>query len=401
MNKDELLKLIEDDDLGLLNVKPKQASVTADDRLVASFVQINNFVEEHGREPQSGNGIQEHQLYSRLKGIRESKVKMESLVSLDSHCLLNVDVKELNSINDIFNDDDLGLLSNEADDIFTLKHVDIKERAEADYIARRTVCKDFEKYEQMFQEVHNDLRDGKRKTQRFTDKGEALREGNFYILSGVLVYLESVDITSPEKTIDGKRFRKDGRTKCVFENGTQSNMLYRSLAKQLLADGRIVSQLLDEISVNEDFYKSINNITEEDSSTGYLYILSSKSSNTEIESIKNLYKIGYSSTPVEDRIKNAENDPTYLMAPVKIITAFQCFNFNPQKLEQLLHTFFGKACLNVDIFDKDGRRHTPREWFIAPLPIIEDAIQLILSGEIIHYRYNPEIEAVEGRDTQE
>ena len=42
--------------------------------------------------------------------------------------------------------------------------------------------------------------------------------------------------------------------------------------------------------------------------------------------IQNLYKIGYSSIPVEERIKSAEQEPTYLMAPVKIVTTFKCYN---------------------------------------------------------------------------
>lgn len=221
----------------------------------------------------AGQGIQEHQLYSRLKAIRESSDKMESLSSIDVHGLLKAPSKVISTINDIFEDDDLGILTNEADSIFNLKHVDSKPRAEADYVARRTICENFQDYEDLFKKVHLDLREGNRNTQRFTDKGEALREGNFYILSGVLLYLESVDITSPEKTIDGKRFRKDGRTKCIFENGTESNMLYRSLAKQLLADGRIVSQKIDEEAVNEHLYKNMSNITEEDDATGYIYVL--------------------------------------------------------------------------------------------------------------------------------
>lgn len=388
MNKDDLLKLIEDDDLGLLDVKAKHSVTTADDRLLSSFMQINQFVDEHGREPENSKGMQERLLCSRLKGIRENAAKREALASFDEHGLLNAHHKEISSIDDIFEDDDLGILTNEADSIFNLKHVDAKPRAEADYVARRTVCENFQDYEELFKKVHLDLREENRNTQRFTDKGEALREGNFYILSGVLLYLESVDITSPEKTIDGKRFRKDGRTRCIFENGTQSNMLYRSLAKQLLADGRIVSERLDESSVNEHLYKSMSGVTEEDDSTGYIYVLSSKSEQENIRSIKNLYKIGYSSTPVEERVKNAETEPTYLMAPVHIVVVFQCYNMNPQKLELLLHKFFGTACLNIDIFDKKGQRHTPREWFVVPLAIIEQAISLIISGDIIDYAYD-------------
>ncbi len=42
MDKQDLLKLIEDDDLGLLNIKPKQAVTTTDERLLSSFQEINN-----------------------------------------------------------------------------------------------------------------------------------------------------------------------------------------------------------------------------------------------------------------------------------------------------------------------------------------------------------------------
>jgi hypothetical protein len=68
--------------------------------------------------------------------------------------------------------------------------------------------------------------------------------------------------------------------------------------------------------------------------------------------------------------------------------AYQCYNMNPQKFELLIHNFFSAACLNIDITGKDGRRYSPREWFIAPLNIIEQAIQLIKSGEIVKYRYD-------------
>ncbi len=389
MDKEDLLKLIADDELGLLKVKPKQSSiVTSDERLVASFENINKFISENGREPKTGNGVQEHQLYSRLKGIRESTEKVTGLMGLDVHGLLVNEVKELKTIADIFEDDDLDILNNEADSIFTLKHVKKHSRAEAESIARRTVCKDFSKYEPLFVKVHDEIHESKRKLIKFHDKGEQLVAGQFYILSGILLYLESVDLTSEEKTVAGKRFRKDGRTRCIFENGTESNMLYRSLVKQLLTDGRLVTDTNENL--NQDLYKNMNDITEEDEETGYIYVLRSLSTKHEIQSINNLYKIGFSRVPVEERIKNAENEPTYLMAPVSIVTAYQCFNMNPQKLEQLLHNFFGSSCLNMDVFDSKGKRHTPREWFVAPLDIIEQAINSIINGDIVNYKYDNE-----------
>lgn len=85
------------------------------------------------------------------------------------------------------------------------------------------------------------------------------------------------------------------------------------------------------------------------------------------------------------------------MAEVRIVMAYKCYNMNPQKLEQLLHNFFGNSCLNIDVFDKDGNRHTPREWFIAPLDIIEQAIHLIISGDIVKYRYDSTNEEIVSR----
>lgn len=126
----------------------------------------------------------------------------------------------------------------------------------------------------------------------------------------------------------------------------------------------------------------------------FIYILKSKSDKPEIKEIENLYKIGFSKIAVEDRIKNASQEPTYLMSDVRIITAYKCYNMNPHKLEQLLHVFFGSSCLNIDVFDNQGQRHTPREWFIAPLDVIEQTIKLIINGDIIKYRYDNKIENI-------
>ena len=63
---------------------------------------------------------------------------------------------------------------------------------------------------------------------------------------------------------------------------------------------------------------------------------------------------------------------------------------NPQKLEQLLHNFFGNSCLELDIFDEKGKRHTPREWFIVPIEVIEQSIELIISGKIVNYKFDAE-----------
>ena len=384
MDKDDLLKLIEDDDLGLLNVKPKQSAVaTADERLIASFTQINQFVSENGREPQSGRGIQEHQLYARLKGIRESNDKMQALAYLDEHGLLSVPRKEITSIDDIFNDDDLGILGNDAEEIFTLRHIS-KETTMPDYVASRKPCKDFEIFEAKFIQCQADLTSGKRKLWPFKNE-QQIQKGYFFVLKGILLYVAEVG------EVEINNGKKNARLRCIFENGTESDMLLRSLSAELYKDGRRVTEHEDHL------LDGFSDITEEDKETGYIYVLRSLSDRPEINDVKNLYKIGFSTIPVEQRIKNASNEPTYLMAPVHIVEAYQCYNMNPQKLEQLLHTFFGSSCLNIDIFDEKGQRHTPREWFIAPLEIIEQTINFVLNGDIVNYRYDPIRQEIVGR----
>jgi hypothetical protein len=388
MDKDNLLKeIFENDPLGLLVIKPiNTTGRNEDERLVASFQEINLFFEQNNREPELGGGIQEHQLYSRLKSIRENPLKMEMLKVHDIYGLLNYTPKEITSLNDVLNDDVLGILGDDDTGLFNLKHVTkFTERESADFVARRKPCRDFIKYESLFKAVQSDLNSGKRKLIGF--KQDNLREKSFYVHNGVLLYLDSWDIEKKiQKFKSGTRIRDDGRTKTIFENGTESNMFFRSLYRALLENGKVVTENIND--VNNDFLEKFSDIRDEDKEAGFIYILKSKSDKQEIKEISNLFKIGFSKVSVEERIKNAPQEPTYLMADVKIVMAYKCYNMNPHKLEQLVHGFFGRSCLNIDVFDINGNRHTPREWFIAPLHVIEQAIHYIIAGAIVKYKYD-------------
>jgi len=384
MDKESVLsEIFSNDPFGMLEVKAKPAVRSADDRLVASFEEINDFIDKESREPQrSPTDIQENQLFSRLKGLRENSQKIESLKSYDRHQLLAAEEeKEINSFDDIFSDDSLGLLD-DAEDIFTLKHVP-KYREETDFVARRQVCKNFDEYEPLFKKAQAALKEGKRKLAKFAE--HHLDAGTFFVLKGLMGYLVKKQVKK------GKFSKVDGRIHCVFENGTESNMLFRSLGKGLYEDGYLVSEHEDKV------LDGLSQITDEDEETGFIYILKSKSQDEKITSIENLYKIGFSKGDVKERIKNAENEPTYLMAPVSIVSVFKTYNVNAQKLEQLLHRFFGSSCLNIDIFDKDGQRHMPREWFVAPLDVIEDVVELIINGKIVDFVYDGMSEKIVSR----
>lgn len=382
MEKEKLLELIEDDDLGLLDVKLKQSNgLTEDERLVESFYEIAEFYRQQGREPDNDlANMQEAKLAMRLSNLRKDSEKAKAVMDLDEFGLL-VPVKQPESIDDILNGDDLNLLSNsEEDSIFTLRNV--PQNIEApDYVAQRQPCKDFGRFEPLFKLCHVDLQSGKRILRPFVNE-QQIQAGEFFILRGVMVYV--ADVGEKEK----KNKKVNARLRCIFENGTEGDLLLRSLARNLYKDGRRITEHEDRLM------DDLNNITDEDGQTGFIYILRSLSADPQITSLKDLYKIGFSTVPVKERVKNAEDDPTYLMAKVHILETFECYNLNPQKLELLLHRFFGKVCLDADVFDREGKRYTPREWFMAPLPVIEEAIELIISGKIVDYVYDDELKII-------
>lgn len=373
--------ILNDSDFGDIFVaKPKAAPITADTRLIESFEEINRFIDDNQREPLEANDVRERPLFIRLQGFRNDKARSELLAKYDRHKLLSKVLYEPKSIDDILQDDDLSQIFEDENSIFDLKHVShISKRQEADLVARRKICKNFAQYEPLFKECQAELKSGKRNLIKFNE--QSLTPNTFFIVNGVLGYLETI-----YDLIKDKNSKLDGRIYCVFENGTESNMLFRSLGKMLYQNGYIVSSSnSDDIA---EFSRGFNLVTDEDTQTGFIYILKSKSTNPKINSIENLYKIGYSTIPVEERIKNAENDPTYLMAPVEVISIYQCYNLNPQKFEHIIHTFFAKACLKLDVFGEDGKRYNPREWFILPLAVIEEAIAHIISGEISQYQFD-------------
>lgn len=382
MNREDLLKMIQDDDLDLLSIKPTNSStMTTDERLISSFQEINRFMQEKGREPISGGDIREHQLATRLKSFREDKVKAESLSEYDEFGLLKAEQKPITSLDDIFQDDEFGLLDKADESLFQIEHVPVivPEREDPDFIARRRPCVDFEQYELLFKKCHEELSVGIRTLIPFVES--QMSPGDFFVLDGVLLLL--VKIYDPYR---GNSNKINRRTYCIFENGTESNALLRSLGKGLSENGFAVSAGSEP--KKGSLFDVSQEVIENDIKTGFIYILKSLTRDERIQGLGDVYKIGFSNIPVEERIKNAVNEPTYLMAPVKIVSTFECYNFNPQKLEQLLHNFFGSACLNIDIFDAKNQRHSPREWFVAPLPIIEKTIELIISGAIVNYKYN-------------
>ena len=380
----ELKKILDEDPLGILKNRTSQP-ITADQRLIDSFEEINRFIDANGKEPIESTDITERKLFSWLKQLRKDFVKASTLKDLDRHNLL-VDVKEIKNIDDILENDVLGLLDDGPYNIFNLKNIPT-EKIKTDFVARRKPCKNFKEYEDKFKEIQRDIKEGKRKL--IIHKEHHLKEGRYFVLDGILLFLEKIDdpiIKEFNDKTQGKRKRFDPRIRCIFENGMESNMYLRSLGKELYNNGSTVIQSNEEAVI--EFNKGFSTITDQDKETGNIYILSSLSEKPEIKSIKNLYKIGYSTTSVEKRTENAENETTFLMAPVKIVSSYKTFNLNPQKFEDVIHQFFSERCLDIKIADKDGNYKKPKEWYIAPIKVIEQVIELIINREIQNYKFD-------------
>lgn len=255
-------------------------------------------------------------------------------------------------------------------------------KQQAEEIGRRKPCENFEDYAALFVQVHKDLKEGRRRLIGF--KEDNLQEKVFFIADGVMGYVDQLDVDNRQIK---DRVRKDGRSRVIFEDGTESNILFRTIGKNITKNGYIVTALNDG---NELASLSGEQVTENDEAQGWIYILRSKSEDERIASVENLYKIGFTTTPVEQRISNAKNESTYLMADVEVINTYKVYNINVQKLEYLLHLFFAVARFHVKVGDA-----VPEEWFVVPLPIIRQAIARFVDGSIVNYRYNVELEALE------
>lgn len=383
--EEELKKILTQDPLNILKIKSRGSSVSPDQKLIDSFEEISKFREETGKKPEKNNDIKERTLFSRLEQLKKDPNKIKILKGFDRFNLLGDEVS-LDTVEDLLESDYLGILDDEETDIFNLENVpEPKDRP--DFVAKRKTCEDFSLFEDLFKEVHKDLRSGERKVLRFKDQD--LREKGFYILNGILVYVESVDweVRELKDKVQGSRTRNDGRTRCIFENGLESNMYIRSLQKQLYMNGSSISE--SNLESIKEFNKNLLGIPEDQDPTGFIYVLSTLSDNTEINSIKNLHKIGYTEKSVEERIKNADSDPTFLMAPVKIKAVYDCYGQMPIKFEDLIHNLFRERCLDIIIHDKYGAEKKPQEWYVVPFLEIDKAIPLIDSGEIVDYTYDP------------
>lgn len=381
--------LSEEDDL--LKVKPKLSAARSEDAAIAqAFEEICVFVDRHKFAPGEGPSdhkasVTERMLAMRLKTYRDKPDLAASLIDTDRHGLLSMPKQDEQappaSLDDILDDDD-DLLASPAEDIFTMRHA----RPSATLPEKRSErkpCPEFDKFSPLFNECVADIAAGRRKSLPFAREQE-INAGDYFILNGIMAYV--AEVRDPHV----RNGRKNARLRLIFDNGTEGENLLRSLATELYKDpnGRRIS----DPEVGPLFGSEPTTITVAapgDRVTGAIYVVRSLSPVPEIKRLEGaLFKIGFTTSKVEDRLRGAQEDPTFLMAPVHPVRSWDAINLNANKVENLLHRFFAGARLDIEIMDRFGKPFKPREWFLVPLPVIEQAVQMLLDGSIVRHRYD-------------
>jgi hypothetical protein len=133
-------------------------------------------------------------------------------------------------------------------DLTRLTHVRSRADIEAaEEIANRQPCSDFQQFKPLFDQLQADLKSGTRKALAFNkDIGNntdaRVRVGDFYILSGQFAYV--AEMGDQHRTAIGA---PQARLRVIFSNGTESNLLLRSLQAALYKDeaGRRITKLND------------------------------------------------------------------------------------------------------------------------------------------------------------
>jgi hypothetical protein len=389
MAKKELTQ--EDDELlaelGIeVEVESKSAYSPSQARIIAGFEEIEAFYEKNGHLPKHGEGrdIFERIYATRLDAILASKECIDLLVDFDKRGLLASAVKQSSEANHDLSDDELlaelGVDVDASEGITNLTHVKSNaEKKAAEEIGSRSSCADFEQFKPLFEKVKNDLKDGTRKTLRFRQDA-SIDKGEYFILNGQIAYIDQIGGLTEDSY--GK---VDGRLRIIFDNGTESNILMRSLQKALYKDdaGR-------RITASDAGPLFSDSFEEDDIESGIIYVLRSKSDIPYIAEHRNiLHKIGVTGGKVESRIADAENDATYLLAGVDVVATYKLAGINRTKLENLFHRIFASAQLDIVINDRFGKPVKPREWFVVPLNVIDESVERIKDGSITSYVYDP------------
>lgn len=355
-----------------------------EERIIAGFEDIQRFVREHGRVPRHGEEVNIlERLYAvRLDRMRASDECRTLVAPLDDQGLLSEAAGP--SAETMSTDELRAALDGAAgsSDITTLRHVRSSvEKAAADEIGSRSPCVNFEQFKPLFERVSQELKSRLRQARQIETRGlDEIQVGTFFVIGGQTAYVAEIgeDFTTGYD-------RRDSRLRVIYDNGTESNVLQRSFQRALYRDeaARVITRA-DSGPLFGDA------LSDGDSESGTIYVLRSESSHPYVAQHRELiHKIGVTGGKVETRIAKASQEATYLLADVTVIATYTLANINRTKLEAIFHRIFAPAQVDLAIKDRFGNLVHPKEWFLVPLSIIDEAVRAIRDGSITKKVYDP------------
>jgi hypothetical protein len=365
----------------------KDGRPASEERIIAGFEEIQHFTEKHGRAPQHG---EDRDIFERLYAVRLDRLRTlpdcrALLEPMDHQGLLTGVLTIAASSDDALDVDDLAAELADfagADDITVLRHVRTSaEKRAAKEVADRKPCGDFKTFRPLFERVQEEVKTGMRQSQPIEAGRRAIEAGDFFVLDGLTLYVaevgEPLKVTAREV---------DRRLRLIFSNGTESNLLLRSLQRAFYDDPaarRLASPESGQLSIGGEFET-------DDVESGTIYVLRSLSDHPYVAQHRNIiHKVGVTGGRVEARIANAENEATYLLAKVEVVATYKLAGINRIRMEKLFHRLFASARLNITISDRFGHPVQPEEWFLVPLFVIDEAVTRIKDGSITDYVYDP------------
>lgn len=356
-----------------------------EERIIAGFEEIQRFIEQRGYIPQHGEDkdIFERLYAVRLHRLRELEECRLLLAPLDHQKLLSDwSVREPKSEYSLSDDELMAELEgvSGSSDITELRHVRSRgEIQSAEEIANRETCEDFDRFQPLFEQVERELKSGIRQARRFV-KDASVAMGNFFILGGQTVYV--AEMGDVFRTPNGEQ---DARLRVIYSNGTESNLLLRSLQRALYKDD--AGRRITDPDAGPLFSETWE---EDDIESGTIYVLRSLSNHPFVAEHRELiHKIGVTGGKVETRIAAAATDSTYLLADVEVVATYKLHNVNRTRLENIFHRLFSAVQIDLTIPDRFGKPVKPKEWFLVPLHVIDEVVKHIVDGSITNVVYDP------------
>ncbi|NYF88568.1 GIY-YIG nuclease family protein [Tunturiibacter empetritectus] len=363
-----------------------------DERVIAGFEEIQRFVEKHGRLPKHGEDLD---IFERLYAVRLDRLRTlpefrSLLAALDHQGLLAGGEIIVDVSHEAIDDEELLAELKDIPDagsITELHHVrKSADKRAAEEIANRAVCEDFEVFKPLIEKVQRELQSGVRESipvQTMDQiKMAEIQKGQYFIVGGQVAYVAEV----------GEGFRtgydrRDSRLRIIYDNGTESNILMRSFQRSLYPDKEQAGRIITNPDAGPLFADEHD---ADDLASGTIYVLRSKSDNPIVAAHREvLHKIGVTGGKIGTRVANASLDPTFLMAEVEVVATYVLYNVNRVKLENLIHRVFDPAQLDIEIKDRFGNPIKPREWFLVPLFVVDEAVKRIKDGSITQFVYDP------------